>query len=36
MHSDSCPLDCKAYAGNTGNKGNRTKVEWAFGYYEPL
>uniref|UniRef100_A0A8C8ULL2 RRM domain-containing protein n=1 Tax=Peromyscus maniculatus bairdii TaxID=230844 RepID=A0A8C8ULL2_PERMB len=36
MHRDSCPLDCKVYVGNLGNNGNKTELEWAFGYYGPL
>ena len=35
MHRDSC-LDCKVYVGNLGNNGNKTELEWAFGYYGPL
>ncbi|EPQ02454.1 Serine/arginine-rich splicing factor 3 [Myotis brandtii] len=36
MHRDSCPLDCKVYVGNLGNKGNKTELKQAFGYYGSL
>ncbi|CAO2614409.1 hypothetical protein LEMLEM_LOCUS16547 [Lemmus lemmus] len=36
MHLDSCPLDCKVNVDNLGNKGNKTELEWDFGYQGPL